>query len=68
MIDNFYFGLKGTSAFVIPQQNYRIFSVIDPEKSLHPTKHRQQLLQYFGIEDAVVNYTAVIHDEYGTRN
>ena len=63
VIDNFYFGIKGTSAFVIPQDQYRIFGVIDPEKSLVLTKHRRQIQQYFGIEDAVVNATALVHDD-----
>ena len=63
-LDNFYFGLKGTSAFVIPQENYRIFCVIDPEKSLLPTNSRKkQLVQYFGIEDIVTNMIAIVYDE-----
>ena len=63
VIDNFYFGLTGTSAFIVPKEGYRIFSVIDPEKSLLPTKYKKHLLQYFGIEDSVVNHTAMSHDE-----
>ena len=32
-IDNFYFGLKGLGAFVIPDRQLQMFAVIDPEKS-----------------------------------
>ena len=64
VIDNFYFGLKGISAFVISQEGYRIYSVIDPEKSIDSKhKHRKQLFQYFGIEDTCVNVAAICHDE-----
>ena len=55
--------MTGTSAFIVPKEGYRIFSVIDPEKSLLPTKYKKHLLQYFGIEDTVVNNTAISHDE-----
>lgn len=64
VIDNFYFGIKGISAFVIPQENYRIFSVIDPEKSVNMKhKQRKQVIQYFGIEDISLNFAASVHDE-----
>ena len=64
VIDNFYFGLKGISAYVIPQEGYRIYSVIDPEKSIDSKhKHRKQLFQYFGIEDTCVNVAALCHDD-----
>ena len=33
VIDNFYFGLKGISTFVMPN-DFKICAVIDPEKSL----------------------------------
>ena len=61
MIDNFYFGLKGTSAFV-RKDDYEIFAIIDPEKSVEKTKIQNQHFQYFGIEDSVVNTIAISHD------
>ena len=33
IIDNFYFGLKGISAFVMSGRQNQMFAVIDPEKS-----------------------------------
>ena len=63
MIDNFYFGLKGTSAFVDKKDgSYEFFGIIDPVKSLIKTKYRNPHFQFFGIEDAVVNATATCHD------
>ena len=63
-IDNFYFATKGVFCFVIPEQRNAIYGVVDPEKVQKTTKTttKDRILQYFGIEDSIVNCTARIHD------
>ena len=61
VIDNFYFGLKGISTFVMPN-DFKICAVIDPEKSLIRSSS-MKFFQFFGIEDSIVNHAAYIHDK-----
>ena len=66
VIDNFYFGLKGISAFVIPKGD-QMFAVIDPEKSKQINHSTVRVFQSFGCEDTVVAHAAKVHDENMTE-
>ena len=65
IIDNFYFGLKGVSAFIIPRINEydQIFTVIDPENYYLGKEKKITVMQHFGVEDSVVNHAAIISDK-----
>ena len=64
VIDNFYFGTRGTSAFVMPIHN-NAFAIVDPQAyNSRKNKKKQLIHQYFGLEDVVINVAAVVHDQH----
>ena len=65
-IEDFFFSIKGMSGFVMPEHQNKLYAVIDPEeyKKNKSKRHRRRIvMQSFGIEDAIINSTAMIHDD-----
>ena len=65
VIDNFYFKIRGISAFVMPEQQNELFAVVDPDLFVKQNnaqfiemQETFNILQYFGAEDYVINTTA----------
>ena len=61
-IDNFYFGIKGISCFVIVGYKNIICGVVDPQGYLLQSENRRRIMQFCGVEDSVLNTSAMIHD------
>ena len=65
LIDNFYFSIKGVGAFVMAEMNNEMFAVIDPVNYIPKRRSKRQIEQvhqFFGAEDLVINVAAICHD------
>lgn len=63
-IDNFYFNIMGISCFVIPEYKNIMCGIVDPQRSLMQTRKRKRIMQFCGLEDSVLQTTAIIHDNF----
>ena len=62
MIQDFYFAIKGISAFIKEKQNNQIIGVIDPKNKLdlESKLSKSVVFNTFGCEDSVYNHLLVL--------